>query len=261
MGTRPADRARDQRGHVCRRNDRRCLRSVRVADGRRDRLPRDAANYLISLFVAGLALRWRARAALLKGVTLLVVGLWLLSSTLWMAYAGSVPQAETMGVIGILALAANLWCALLLWRHREGDANRRSVWICSRNDAIGNGAVVAAAGGVFGTGSAWPDIGVAIILAGLGISGGWQIIRHAMRELKMPPVMAAAEQGRALCRRSTLAGQPLAATPTGRFDPTPCQGPCPFTLRVGKGATISRRARLIGPEILRLGHRKTGTDQ
>ncbi|MGF7205053.1 Co/Zn/Cd efflux system component [Sphingobium olei] len=153
----------------------------------------DSANYLISLVVAGLALRWRARAALLKGVTLLLVGLWVLASTLWMAYAGSLPQAETMGVIGIMALVANLWCALLLWRHREGDANRRSVWICSRNDAIGNVAVVAAAGGVFGTATAWPDIGVAIILAGLGVSGGWQIIRHALRELKMPPEMVAAE--------------------------------------------------------------------
>ena len=153
----------------------------------------DTANYLISLVVAGLALRWRARAALLKGLTLLLVGLWVLGRTLWMAYAGSLPQAETMGAIGIMALAANLWCALLLWRHREGDANRRSVWICSRNDAIGNVAVVAAAGGVFGTGTAWPDIGVAIILAGLGVGGGWQIIRHAMRELKTPAEMVAAE--------------------------------------------------------------------
>lgn len=110
-----------------------------------------------------------------------------------MAYAGSLPEAEAMGAIGMMALVANLWCALLLWRHREGDANRRSVWICSRNDAIGNVTVVAAAGGVFGTGTAWPDIGVAVILAGLGISGGWQIIRHAMHELKMPPETAAAE--------------------------------------------------------------------
>lgn len=153
----------------------------------------DAANYLISLVVAGLAVRWRARAALLKGLTLLLVGLWVLGSTLWMAYAGSLPQAETMGVIGVMALVANLWCALLLWRHREGDANRRSVWICSRNDAIGNVAVVAAAGGVFGTGTAWPDIGVAIILAGLGVSGGWQIIGHAMRELKTAAEVVAAE--------------------------------------------------------------------
>lgn len=153
----------------------------------------DAANYLISLAVAGLALRWRARAAMLKGLTLFLVGLWVLTSTLWMAYTGSLPQAGTMGVIGVMALVANLWCAALLWRHRDGDANRRSVWICSRNDAIGNIAVVAAAAGVFGTGSAWPDITVAVILSGLGVSGGWQIVRHALRELRQPAEIAAAE--------------------------------------------------------------------
>lgn len=144
----------------------------------------DSANYAISLGVAGLALRWRARAALLKGASLLVLGLWVLGSTVWMALAGTLPQAETMGVIGIMALIANLACAVMLWRHREGDANRRSVWICSRNDAIGNVAVVAAAVGVFGTGTGWPDIAVAAILAGLGVSGGWQIVRQARGELR-----------------------------------------------------------------------------
>jgi len=143
----------------------------------------DSANYAISLGVAGLALRWRARAALLKGASLLLLGLWVLASTVWAALAGTLPRAETMGVIGTLALLANLACALMLWRHREGDANRRSVWICSRNDAIGNIAVVAAAFGVFGTGTGWPDLIVAAILAGLGISGGWQIVRHARAEL------------------------------------------------------------------------------
>jgi Co/Zn/Cd efflux system component len=144
----------------------------------------DSANYAISLGVAGLALRWRARAALLKGASLLVLGLWVLGSTAWMALAGTLPQAETMGVIGIMALIANLACAAMLWRHREGDANRRSVWICSRNDAIGNIAVVAAALGVFGTGTGWPDIAVAAILAGLGVSGGGQIVRQARGELR-----------------------------------------------------------------------------
>ena len=143
----------------------------------------DAANYAISLGVAGLALQWRARAALLKSVSLLLLGLWVLASTVWMALAGTLPQAETMGAIGVLALIANLACALMLWRHSEGDANRRSVWICSRNDAIGNIAVVAAALGVFGTGTAWPDIAVAAILARLGVSGGWQIVRQARAEL------------------------------------------------------------------------------
>lgn len=144
----------------------------------------DSANYAISLGVAGLALQWRARAALLKGASLLFLGLWVIASAIWMALAGTLPQAETMGVIGIMALVANLACAAILWRHRDGDANRRSVWICSRNDAIGNLAVVVAALGVFGTGTGWPDIAVAAILASLGITGGYQIIRQALGELR-----------------------------------------------------------------------------
>jgi len=144
----------------------------------------DSANYAISLGVAGLALRWRARAALLKGASLLLLGLWVLASTVWMALTGTLPGAETMGVIGTMALIANLACAAMLWRHRDGDANRRSVWICSRNDAVGNLAVVAAALGVFGTGTGWPDIIVAFILAALGVSGGVQIIGCARGELR-----------------------------------------------------------------------------
>jgi Co/Zn/Cd efflux system component len=144
----------------------------------------DSANYAISLGVAGLALQWRARAALLKGASLILLGAWVLASTVWMALAGTLPRAETMGVVGTLALLANFVCAVLLWRHRAGDANRRSVWICSRNDAIGNIAVVAAAFGVFGTGTAWPDLIVAAILAGLGVSGGWQIVGQARGELR-----------------------------------------------------------------------------
>ena len=143
----------------------------------------DPANYAISLGVAGLALYWRSRAALAKGATLLLLGLWVIASTVWMAMRGTLPAAETMGVVGALAMLANLICAVMLWRHRDGDANRRSVWICSRNDAIGNIAVVAAAWGVFGTGTGWPDIAVAAVLAALGISGGWQIIRQALREI------------------------------------------------------------------------------
>ncbi|HZV17835.1 MAG TPA: cation transporter [Sphingobium sp.] len=149
----------------------------------------DSANYAISLGVAGLALQWRARAALLKGASLALLGLWILASSAWMALTGTLPKAETMGLVGTLALVANLACAVMLWRYREGDANRRSVWICSRNDAIGNIAVVAAALGVFGTGSAWPDIMVAAVLASLGLSGGWRIMRHARADLasRAPP--------------------------------------------------------------------------
>jgi Co/Zn/Cd efflux system component len=153
----------------------------------------DAANYAISLGVAGMALVWRARAAMAKGVSILLFGLWVLGNSVWMAAQSVVPSAETMGIVAIVALVANLACAAMLWRHREGDANRRSVWICSRNDAIGNIAVVAAALGVFGTGTGWPDIAVAAIMAGLALSGGWQIIRQARGELRREPTLRRSE--------------------------------------------------------------------
>lgn len=147
----------------------------------------DTANYAISLGVAGLGLHWRARAALAKGASLILLALWVFGSTAWMAATGTLPAAETMGIVGVVALIANFMCAAILWRYRGGDANRQSVWICSRNDAIGNIAVVAAALGVFGTNTGWPDIAVALILAGLGVSGGWQIIRKARDELGHHP--------------------------------------------------------------------------
>jgi Co/Zn/Cd efflux system component len=153
----------------------------------------DAANYAISLGVAGMALSWRARAALLKGASLAGLGLWVLASTAWHAWAGTLPAAEVMGIVGLLALLTNGGVALMLYRFRGGDANMRSVWICSRNDAIGNLAVLLAALGVFGTGTGWPDIIVAAIMAGLGISGGWQIMRQAYGELRADSAALPAE--------------------------------------------------------------------
>jgi Co/Zn/Cd efflux system component len=153
----------------------------------------DAANYLISLLVLGMALQWRARAALLKGVSLGTVGLWVAGQTAWNSAYQTVPQAEVMGIVGVMALAANVGCALMLYFHRNGDANRQSVWICSRNDAIANIAVLAAALGVFGTGTGWPDIAVAAIMAGLSISGATQIIRQSLAELRSVPVVAGSE--------------------------------------------------------------------
>jgi Co/Zn/Cd efflux system component len=144
----------------------------------------DAANYAISLGVAGLGLAWRARAALVKGGALLVLGFLVMASILWHAYTSTLPQAEVMGVVGVVALAANAVVASMLYRFRGGDANMRSAWICSRNDAIGNLAVLAAAAGVFGTGTGWPDLIVAAIMASLGVSGGWQIVRQARGELR-----------------------------------------------------------------------------
>ena len=144
----------------------------------------DAANYAISLGVAGMALAWRARAALVKGVTIFGFGLYVLLSTIWALSHGTVPSAGMMGVVGFVALVANGTVAIMLYRFREGDANMRSVWICSRNDAIGNLAVMLAAVGVFGTGSGIPDLLVAAIMAGLGLWGGGQIIRQAVTELR-----------------------------------------------------------------------------
>src|SRR5690349_2314479 len=156
----------------------------------------DAANYAISLGVATMALGWRARAALVKGGTLIAFALWVLGSTVWHALHGTLPQAEVMGVIGCAALIANGGVAFMLYRFRGGDANMRSVWICSRNDAIGNLAVLLAALGVFGTGTGWPDVIVAAIMGGLGLWGGGQIVRQARAELRSPvaaPLGLAAE--------------------------------------------------------------------
>ena len=144
----------------------------------------DAANYAISLLVAGMALTWRARAALAKGITLIGLGGWVTITAVLAALGGAAPEPELMGVIGLLGLAANAGVAIMLYSFRTGDANMRSVWICSRNDAIGNIAVMTAALGVFGTGTAWPDLIVAAILAVLGISGGIQIVQQARLELR-----------------------------------------------------------------------------
>jgi Co/Zn/Cd efflux system component len=151
----------------------------------------DAANYAISLGVAGMALRWRARAAFVKGSTLIAFALWVLGATIWHALRGTLPHAEVMGVIGIAALIANGGVALILYRFRGGDANMRSVWICSRNDAIGNLAVLLAALGVFGTGTGWPDVIVATVMGGLGFWGGWQITHQSRTELRADTVQPA----------------------------------------------------------------------
>lgn len=144
----------------------------------------DAGNYGISLFVLGMALQWRARASLLKAASMGAFGLWVAITTINHAMAGTVPAAPVMGIVGALALAANFGVALLLYRWREGDSNMRSVWICTRNDAIGNLAVLAAAAGVFGSGSGWPDYIVAAIMSGLALVGAFQVTRQAIAELR-----------------------------------------------------------------------------
>jgi Co/Zn/Cd efflux system component len=142
----------------------------------------DSANYAISLFVLGLGLRWRTGAAMAKGIAMGMFGLWVIGATVWSIVFQGRPSALVMGSVGVLALAANLISAFLLYRYREGDANKRSVWLCSRNDAIGNLAVVAAASGVFATGSNWPDLVVAAIMASLALYASVKVITHATNE-------------------------------------------------------------------------------
>jgi Co/Zn/Cd efflux system component len=150
----------------------------------------DAANYGVSLFVLALAPVWRSRTALVKGITMGTYGLFVLGAAVWHLAAGIVPEASTMGAIGFLALTANGLVAVLLFAYRNGDSDMRSVWLCTRNDAIGNVAVMLAALGVFGTGTGWPDIAVAAIMGMLGLTAARSVISQARRELKAAGVSA-----------------------------------------------------------------------
>ncbi len=150
----------------------------------------DAGNYAISLVVLGMGVATRARAALFKAACMGAFGVFVLGKALWTLKSGVVPEPATMGVVGLAALAVNAGVALMLYRFRSGDANMRSVWICSRNDALGNVAVMLAALGVFGTGMAWPDLGVAAVMGLLALSGAWTVARHAREELRTAAVAA-----------------------------------------------------------------------
>ncbi|GHF11914.1 hypothetical protein GCM10017044_02220 [Kordiimonas sediminis] len=143
----------------------------------------DTATYSISLLVIGASLKKRAFVALIKGVSLGLMGLWVLGSTLYSVFYLQEPAAVIMGSVGFAALAANLLSVVLLMRFKDGDANVRSVWLCSRNDAIGNVMVIVAASGVWLSGTGWPDLIVAGIMASIFLSGSWQIIRQARHEL------------------------------------------------------------------------------
>jgi Co/Zn/Cd efflux system component len=144
----------------------------------------DAANYAISLMVLGRVAAWGSRAALIKGTSMLIFGLFVIADTIYRITTQAVPEPVTMGAVGAAALAANLGVAALLYRFRNGDSNRRSVWLCTRNDALGNLAVLLAASGVFASGTGWPDYAVAAIMAGLALSGARQIIAQARGELR-----------------------------------------------------------------------------
>lgn len=143
----------------------------------------DAANYGISLWVLAMGVVARARASLLKAISMATFGIWVLGDALWGLFNNSLPEATTMGMVGALALLANLTVAVMLYTWRNGDSNMRSVWLCTRNDAIGNVAVMLAALGVFGTGGNWPDLAVASIMAVLALTAAWQVLTHARLEL------------------------------------------------------------------------------
>jgi Co/Zn/Cd efflux system component len=144
----------------------------------------DAANYGISLFVVGIVIKCRARAALAKGLTMGLFGLWVLATSLWLAAHGNLPAAVTMGAVGFVVLLANAVSFALLWTYQAGDSNMRSVWLCSRNDVIGNWAVLLAALGVFGTRTGWPDVAVASIMGALALQAAWQVVSQARSELR-----------------------------------------------------------------------------
>src|SRR5271167_1080613 len=144
----------------------------------------DAANYIIALAVSGLALYWRARAALLKGSVMGMFGLWVAGSTIYSAITATAPKAEIMGAIGLLALTVNLGVAGLLYRYRGADSQTLSVWLCARNDCIANIAVMLAGAGVWASATAWPDLAVAAIIAFLGLSSAVRIIRQARGEMR-----------------------------------------------------------------------------
>jgi Co/Zn/Cd efflux system component len=143
----------------------------------------DAGNYAIGLWVLGMGIAARARASLFKALSMLAFAVGVLSTALWHVLSDTLPNAQTMGGVGLLALLANLGVAALLYAYREGDSNMRSIWLCTRNDALGNIAVLLAALGVFGTGSAWPDLLVASLMASLALTSAYQVMLQARQEL------------------------------------------------------------------------------
>jgi Co/Zn/Cd efflux system component len=135
----------------------------------------DAATYGITLMVLGSSVRIRSSAALLKGLSMGILGVWIFARTIYNASENIIPLADVMGSIGFAALIANVVCAILLYKHRSGDSNMRSVWLCIT--------IMIAASGVFAMNSGWPDFVVASLMATLAIISSYQIIKQAVREL------------------------------------------------------------------------------
>lgn len=152
----------------------------------------DAAVYGFSLYALHRGQIWRARAGLLKGIIMAAFGFLVLGQTIYRLATGSVPEAEVMGLIGLLALAANLVCVFLLYRHKSDDINMRSTWLCSRNDIIANCGVLAASSLVAYTHSAIPDLVVGTLIAILFLKSSFEVITEARTELNEPVTPSAA---------------------------------------------------------------------
>lgn len=154
-------------------------------------LKADALDFLGDGFITLLGLlairwgaEWRARAAWLQGVFLGMLGIGVFGEAVYRAFVRAAPEADVMGVLGVIALLTNVICAVVLIPHRHGDSNVRAVWLFSRNDALGNAAVIAAAGLVAWTKSSWPDVIVAMIIAGLFLHSSWEILANSRAELR-----------------------------------------------------------------------------
>ena len=141
----------------------------------------DALVYGVSLYAVGRGAAWTARAAAVKGWLMAAFGAGVLAQVVLKIARGALPEAEVMGAVGGIALAANALCLLLLWRRRGDDVNMRSAWLCSRNDVIANGGVLAAAGVVALTGSGWPDLAVGLAIAALFGGSAARVLREARR--------------------------------------------------------------------------------
>ena len=176
----------------------------------------DAGNYVISLFVVGMALRYRASAALAKGATMALFACWVIGIAAWNAGHGTLPAAFTMRAIGLTALLANTASFGLLWAYRAGDANMRSAWICIRNDVPGNLAVLLAAAGVFGTGTGWPDIIVAATMAVLAIQGATAVVGQSVAELNLSRILSLSNKKPTDLGRANDAAEQI-NEPDGRF--------------------------------------------
>lgn len=144
----------------------------------------DSANYGVSLFVLGSVVATRAKASLLKAATMAAFGIWVIGTVIFNAISNSNPEPQTMGVLGFIAMIANLVVAIMLYSFRDGDSNMKSVWLCTRNDVIGNIAVLMAASGVFLTTTRWPDLIVAFGMGALSLHSSVEVIKATRLELK-----------------------------------------------------------------------------